>query len=145
MKGALQHVLETSLFSALSEAGRDELATSITEIVYHRRDVIVREGDAADAMYVVLDGGVQVSTETAEGESLVLARLGPGQHFGEQALLAGAGGRRNATVTAEQRTRVAVISAALFQRVLRESPAQRDTLLDLGERQLRERIVRRSR
>ena len=62
-------------------------------------EVLFRAGDAGDALYIVADGKIDVIEEgNAPGESRKLAELGPGQAFGEMALLSG--GRRTATVRA---------------------------------------------
>jgi glutaminase len=50
-------------------------------------DVIVRTGDAADAMYFVLEGSVSVRVPLASGRSRRLSTLGAGVAFGEMAIL----------------------------------------------------------
>jgi CRP-like cAMP-binding protein len=68
-----------------------------TRVVVGPREVIVREGDAADALFIVLRGEAHVSRTTGKAEdSQFLARLGEGQFFGEIGLLQNA--PRNATV-----------------------------------------------
>ena len=56
---------------------------------------VFREGDLGDRLYIILSGEVEIRRRGAEGES-TLARLGPGQCFGEMALVNMT--RRNATV-----------------------------------------------
>jgi NADH dehydrogenase len=56
---------------------------------------VFREGDLGDRLYIILSGKVEVRRGSGEGEA-VLARLGPGQCFGEMALVNMT--RRNATV-----------------------------------------------
>jgi CRP-like cAMP-binding protein len=61
-------------------------------------DVVLRQGDPGDYFYVVVKGRCTVTRETPlNREGVRLAELGPGDTFGEEALLAG--GERNATVT----------------------------------------------
>jgi CRP-like cAMP-binding protein len=60
---------------------------------------IVREGEAADAMYVILAGEVQIYTRNGDGREVTLARLEAGDHFGEQTLLPGSTGRGYASVS----------------------------------------------
>ena len=50
-------------------------------------ELILREGDAGDCFYLLMKGSVQVFTEVLGGEPLVLARLEPGEIFGEQGFL----------------------------------------------------------
>lgn len=56
------------------------------------------EGEVGKDMYVVLDGEVKVSKRQEDGASSTLAQIGPGQVFGEMALVTGQ--PRSATVTA---------------------------------------------
>jgi len=65
--------------------------------MYENGQVIVRQGDVGTAMYIVRSGEVEVVRES-DGETEVLARLGPGSHFGEVAVLRDV--RRTATVRA---------------------------------------------
>jgi CRP-like cAMP-binding protein len=58
-------------------------------------ETIFRQGDPGDFVYKVIDGEVEVVREET-GEEKVLARLGPGEFFGEAALLSDA--PRNATI-----------------------------------------------
>jgi CRP-like cAMP-binding protein len=72
-------------------------------IRYEGGDVIFREGDAGDTMYVILSGEVEI-TQTREGKVVELARLKRGDFFGELALLDDM--PRSANATALHSTRV---------------------------------------
>jgi putative peptide zinc metalloprotease protein len=63
-------------------------------------EVIVEQDEPASAFYLVRTGTVQVSFRAASGEERPITTLGPGQHFGEAALLTGE--VRNATVRAAE-------------------------------------------
>ncbi len=83
------------LFAGLTQ----EQLAAIAEIghvsVYRRGDIVLREGEQSSAIYVVLQGQVEVLCELAENTtSLVI--LGAGQNFGEMALLDA--GPRSATI-----------------------------------------------
>lgn len=67
-------------------------------------EVLVRQGEAGEEMYLLLDGVLAVDVD---GDSL--AEIGPGAVLGERALLEG--GVRTATLTATTRCRVAAVSA----------------------------------
>ena len=60
-------------------------------------EVIIRQGEPADHYYLIHTGTAQVTRAAKDGTPLVLAELGPGDGFGEEALLTG--DRRNASVT----------------------------------------------
>lgn len=59
--------------------------------------VLFRESDQADCAYAIIDGSVQISVER-DGKSVAIATLGPGEIFGEMAIIASA--NRSATATA---------------------------------------------
>jgi eukaryotic-like serine/threonine-protein kinase len=75
-------------------------------------EAIVREGEIGDAAYVILDGHCQASREVA-GKKQTLRLMGPGEMFGETAVLTGA--PRSATVTALMDTTVAVVDQLYLQ------------------------------
>jgi type IV pilus assembly protein PilB len=84
--------------------------------------VIVREGTAADAAFVVLSGLVAVRRKDPEsGIDFMLAELGPDQMFGEMALLTKKS--RTATVVALEATTCAVLDRPLFEAMMRSLPA----------------------
>src|SRR5688572_5924983 len=81
------------LFRGLDDAALSGLAESMAEERHRAVAVVIREGDAAEGMFVILEGAVQVFTADREGREVVVARLEAGEHFGEQALLPGSTGR----------------------------------------------------
>lgn len=103
------------LFSACSKKDRKELAKATSESNVPAGQAIVREGQGGGMLFVILDGEARVRV----GDR-VKARLGPGSHFGEIAVLDG--GARTATVTAVTDVRLVSITDAVFKRVLREQP-----------------------
>lgn len=106
----------STIASALDPAQRRQLRDLVKVASFYHADVpVVREGDPADAFYIVLSGSVQVSRQTAPDKPpLQLARLEVGQTFGEAALLGG--GPRTATVhTAEPHTRLLVVERASIE------------------------------
>jgi len=77
---------------------------------------IVREGEPGDYFYVIETGSAEVVRAGADGGASVLARLGPGAGFGEEALLKGE--PRNATVRMTAAGRVLRLAKGDFQRLL---------------------------
>lgn len=80
-------------------------------------EVVFRGGEPGDALYIVVSGGVEVIND-ANGHTL--AELGPGQAFGEMALLSG--GTRTATVCCIADSHLLVIGKADFDHLLAEDP-----------------------
>lgn len=74
---------------------------------------IVREGEAGDAAYVIVSGGCEVY-KTIDGEKVTLRSLGPGQGFGEIAILASR--PRTASVVCEVDTEVMVVTSQIIEK-----------------------------
>jgi CRP-like cAMP-binding protein/Fe-S-cluster-containing hydrogenase component 2 len=87
--------------------------------------VVFREGDEADALYVVRIGFAKVSRAMPGGE-IVLAYLGRGEWFGEMALLGGS--TRTATVSALDHVELVKIPFAEIQRMMAQHPEVRAVL-----------------
>lgn len=83
------------IFSGLDAATREALAGELETHSMKRGDVLVRQGDTADALYIVLSGRFAV---TQQGRRDPITEIGPDQPIGEIAFLLG--GPRTATVTA---------------------------------------------
>lgn len=80
------------------------------------------QGDPGDALHVVLHGAFLVRLQDHGGASVVPRLVGPGEFFGELALLSGSG-RRSATVTALTAAETRVIDSLSFDTVRRRNPA----------------------
>lgn len=90
-------------------------------------DVIIQQGEAADNYYLIRTGRAQVSRVVPGGPTLVLAELGPGDGFGEEALLTGE--LRNATVTMLSDGSLMRLSKQDFEALLK-APLVKDVDLD---------------
>ena len=137
MTDAANFLRRCGLFRDFDDKSLDSISQSAEEITADGGTDIVRENEAGDAMYVVLAGEVQVYTRNAEGREITLARLGPGEHFGEQSLLPGGTGRRYASVRAVELVRLAHIPRHAFQSVLAADDALHERLVEIGEEQIR--------
>lgn len=87
-------------------------------------EVIFREGDVSRHVYVVKSGQIEILMRQADGSEQVIKRLGPGDHFGEMALLRNA--RRNATVRAATAAEVFKVSPGNFMALYTSLPGFRD-------------------
>ena len=84
----------------------------LPELQFKTGEAIVREGESGDAAYVILDGHCQAN-RVVGGKTQTLRLLGPGEMFGETAVLTGS--PRSATVTALMDTTVAVVDRVFLQ------------------------------
>ncbi|MES2465310.1 MAG: cyclic nucleotide-binding domain-containing protein [Armatimonadota bacterium] len=105
----------------LSPAAQAEIAGSLHEERFATGAVIVREGELGDRCFLLAEGEAEVSTQHG-GKALPLALLGPGEMFGELALLSD-DKTRQATVTATSDVRALTLAAADFDRIRREDAA----------------------
>lgn len=83
-------------------------------------ETIFKAGDAGDGLYLVESGRVQISAVVGNGQSRVLAIIGPGDFFGEMALLDD--GPRSATATAEAETETFFLARGDLLGVLERRP-----------------------
>jgi CRP/FNR family transcriptional regulator len=86
------------LFSALDPDAAAALQTAARRRRFRRGDTIFSEGDAGDALYVVIDGKIKIFRTASDGRENMLAVLGPGEMVGELSLFDP--GPRTATVAA---------------------------------------------
>ena len=108
---------QTPAFAAAVESELERaLATSVLRsgirmprLRLEAGDVLVREGDPGDELFILLDGVLEVEVDEA-----VLARVGSGAILGERAVLEG--GRRTATLRAVRSSRVGVFGAHMIDR-----------------------------
>ncbi len=116
------------LFSACSKKELAQLARKAEERLVEARSVVVREGAAGDAFYVIVSGEAEV-----DRHGTVVATIGPGAFFGDLALLDKA--PRNATVTATTELELIVLGQREFSAMLDESSAfARKLLVGLAHR-----------
>jgi cAMP-dependent protein kinase regulator len=110
---------KSELFGALKPDVRGELARrfSVEEIVAGKN--IVKEGDDGDCLFVIRDGSVEVVTNKG-GKEVLLATLGPGDFFGEVALISNK--KRTASIRAKTAAVVMKLSRKDFQWALEKAP-----------------------
>jgi ferredoxin-NADP reductase/bacterioferritin-associated ferredoxin len=75
-------------------------------------EVVFRIGDIGDELFILKEGVAAIYDHGPEGQDILIARLKPGEAFGERALLRS--GKRTATVIAEGRLSVAVVDRESF-------------------------------
>jgi hypothetical protein len=122
------------LFASVSEGAIDQLAGAAAEIDARAGQVIVEEGQPADAFYVIADGTFGVRGRGEGSEELQLDELGPGDYFGEIGLIEQI--PRTATITAQTAGRLLRVDGDAFVDALTAS-APSPALLDGASLRLR--------
>jgi len=83
-------------------------------------EVILRQGETGQSLYIILRGQVRLDVAGGDAPSRFLACLGPGDHFGEMAILGD--GKRTATVTATTDAVLLRIDRSSFEVLIRKVP-----------------------
>jgi CRP-like cAMP-binding protein len=124
----LEHV---PLLEDLTKRDRNRLAQSLKERTFKSGQEIVVEGRTGVGFFIILEGKAAVTI----GGKLVQA-LGPGDYFGEMALLDG--GARTATITADGELRCATMTSWAFKAFVMDNPKVAWGLLQTLAQRLRE-------
>ncbi len=108
---------EVPLFQGLPKRHLNKIAHIAKPVRFSAGRVIVKEGSPGTTFFVIVDGKANVISESA---NRVLARFGPGDHFGELALLDG--GPRSASVVAETPVAALQLSRTAFRDLVVSEP-----------------------
>ena len=106
------------LFRALSEKDLNNLENWTEIVEFEPGEMILREGEEGDFMYIVLDGSVEIFVADEDGKIVILAELIKGNYFGEQALLPQSSGKRNANARANHRATLDSVAKKYFQLIV---------------------------
>ncbi len=110
---------------------------------FRRGEVVFHRDDPADSMHLVVKGRFAIRVMTPLGEQATIAVRGPGDSFGEMALV-GQAARRSATVEALEEAETFCVYEGEFQRLRREHPEVSELLIGFltnEVRMLNERLL----
>src|SRR6266436_6530647 len=127
------HLRSVPLFATLSEEFLNYLKEKVELVAYNQNQVICKEGEEADAFYLVRSGMVRVSQAMPGGE-MVRTYLSRGDYFGEIGLLRSI--KRTATCAALDAVDVVKIPASEFNLMLEKFPDVRAQLEPVAEARL---------
>jgi CRP/FNR family transcriptional regulator, cyclic AMP receptor protein len=111
----IAQLAKVPLFSGCSHKELQTVARAVKDIKHKAGTVVAREGDPGVGLFIITDGSTDV---TVGGKRL--AKLGPGDFFGEIALLDG--GPRTATVTAMTDIKLLGLTEWVFRGLMVEHP-----------------------
>ena len=112
----LDHLASVALLRSCNKRELERVARAADEVRLEAGRPVVEEGRPGNECYVIIRG-----TATVSREGKVIATIGPGDHFGELAVLDG--GPRSATVTATTDLDVLVIGRREFTALLEDVPS----------------------
>jgi CRP-like cAMP-binding protein len=108
------------LFAGLPTPRLKLIAYTAEMVRFEPGEVIVRQGDPSDAVYILAEGQAEVLLTDDEGQDMSLGTMGRHTLFGEIGVLCK--GRRTTTVKAQERVVTYKISSQLFMELVRSSP-----------------------
>jgi CRP/FNR family transcriptional regulator, cyclic AMP receptor protein len=141
MRSALTDALaRVWIFQGLSQEELAHLSGLAQTKIYKPRETIVEKGDSATEFFVLLRGRAKVGAPGADGSHAAINVMGPGEVFGEIAILDGQ--PRSATVTTLEECEMAVVNKAGFNNLLTASPSIAVKLLNVLAGRVRELTTR---
>jgi len=119
LKEEFELLRRVPIFAEIEPAKLKLLALMSERVAFDPGKRLMRQGDPADAAYLIIDGEAEVIVETPAGP-VTVATVGANEIVGEMGILCNA--PRNATVCAKNRLITLRISKELFMRMVREFP-----------------------
>jgi CRP-like cAMP-binding protein len=125
--GAVIHTLVRALgnvpaFSELDDETLCSIVGASSNLVWRTGSPVFAPGEPAEALYIVVSGAVRISDE-GDGE---VARLGPGEFFGEQSLVRASSHSKGAEAVED--CELMVLPKESFERLLSEDPRLAETV-----------------
>jgi CRP/FNR family transcriptional regulator, cyclic AMP receptor protein len=126
---------QAPLFSVLRGEDLRDLADKFHVVRYRRGEVLFREGEPAERMFLIAEGRVKLTTASPAGQELLIAVLGRGQIFGELGVVDR--GPREMDARAMEDMTVFSLTGDQFWTVIEGRPALARRMLELMGRRLR--------
>jgi signal transduction histidine kinase len=113
---------ENRLFEGIDAEVLKKITPKIGVMRMEPGEIIFREGDPGDSLYLVGEGSVKISTPNAAGDHEIVGYVDRGNFFGATALLAGE--PRSATATAVAPALIGAVKEKTFQQILELAPSR---------------------
>jgi len=123
------------LFSELSADAIASLGRLASRRRYPRDTVVFFENEEGDCLFMILEGRIKVTILGDDGREIILTMLGPGDLFGEMALLDNE--PRSATAIAVEESELLLLQRSDFQAVVGENPGISSALIKVLSARLR--------
>lgn len=108
------------LFSGLDARTREVVEQHSALRAVRKNTVVIQKGDESGVLYVVISGRLKVTVADGQGKEVILNTLGPGDYFGELAILGDM--PRTATVMSLEDSKLLTLSRKAFLDLVREQP-----------------------
>jgi CRP-like cAMP-binding protein len=130
-------MVEVQLFRDLPEAELRRLVAVARRRRFRRGEVVFHRGDPADSLHLIARGRFAARVSTQLGETVTVSVQGPGEAFGELALIE-QGVARSTSVVALEAGETYAVHQEDFERLRRSYPAVNEVLVRLLARRLRQ-------
>jgi CRP-like cAMP-binding protein len=124
---AVEVFTRSPLLASLPPESLTILASAARRRSYRRGEVIFHQGDSGDALHFLTQGRIKVVLDAESGEEAVIAILGPGDCFGELALIDGE--PRSATVITLEPVQTVSLARSDFMQFIRGNPQAAERLM----------------
>jgi CRP/FNR family transcriptional regulator, cyclic AMP receptor protein len=115
--------MEWQLFAGVPEEDVRRLLAIARRRTFGRNEVVFHRGDPANSLHLIASGRFSVAIITPLGDTAMLGVRGPGEAFGELALVSGGHPERSATVSALEPGETRCVLQDDFARLRREHPS----------------------
>ena len=126
------------IFRMLGKESIDFIVERLKFKTFDKTAVICNIGDPGDTMYIIITGKVDICIYTQDGAEQVVATLGPGDYFGEMALLTGE--TRSATVRTSEPSEMFLLHKEDFDVILERFPSISLSMGKIVSQRLRETL-----
>ena len=123
------------LFSLMKKMDLDRISILAHDHLYHEGDMIIREGDRDNRLFIIVSGEVEVIKDLGGKNQRNLKNFGPYSYFGEMALIDEL--VRSASVIAKKDTRVLSLDHWNLRHEIEKYPAMAMELLQMLSRRVR--------
>jgi len=122
-----QQLQGVPIFAGLEEPALELLNQRAVEATFHDGEVIVREGEPGNRLFLIGSGSVRVRKHVDSPDEIQLAVLGPKDFFGEMCILETL--PRSATVESIGETTVFGLTSLTFYHLFQQMPGQYSILI----------------
>lgn len=116
----IEYLRNLPMFAALEEESLAELAGWLEHAHFDKEQVLFRQGDPGDVLYIIESGQVKIVSHETQAAELVFNQFGPGDFFGEMALIDH--GPRSAAAITVTAADLLLLKHEHFLRILAEHP-----------------------
>jgi CRP/FNR family cyclic AMP-dependent transcriptional regulator len=136
VQASVSNLAEVALFGGLTDAERAALQARLRRRRYRKGATVFVHGESGRDLHLIESGSVKICMTTADGKEITLAILGPGEFFGELALMDGEP-RSSDAVTMED-CQFLLLERAEFLQFMAEHPSVAHRVIEVLSRRLRD-------